>query len=120
MTSPTESAQKRKVDDWGRVIFPPDALFDLLYRGVEPAVIAAEDCPDIHRYNGICLKKEMPGEQFGSAVPLQTSPRDEQERRQGDWHISGEYATMDVRDAVLDHDRAHRRIRPGAAQPAPP
>jgi len=110
MTSPAESA--RKIDPWGRVIFPPESLFDLLYRGVEPNVITAEDSPNVQDYNKICLRKEMPEEQFGSSEPLQTSPQDEQKRRLADWHISGEYASMDVRNAVLalckrqdEHDR---------------
>lgn len=92
----------RRVDAWGRVVYTPEAAFELLLGGHEIGPLLIEDGDDLRRYNGVCRTFDKGEHALTAAHDPDISPEEEHARRSATWHIPDEYQGVDVRSLLLE------------------
>ena len=91
----------RKTDAWGRTIVQPEAVIDLMMRGVEFDSLLVEDSPLISEYNEWCRKFDKPEYLIHTPEPMDHSPEEEHAERAATWFISEDIQQIDVRRFLL-------------------
>jgi DNA polymerase III alpha subunit len=94
-------AVDRHVDEHGRTIIEPHAVYDMILQGMDTAALYVGDDPMIDEYNKWCAHFDKPEAIIGDAPPLDHSPEEEHRRRAAMWFIPEEMKSVDVRQFLL-------------------
>lgn len=84
-----------KTDEYGRVYFSSEELFDLLYRG-EIIDNLSSYGDEIELYNKLCLLNDKPQFVLPETPELTISPEEYHRRRQSTWMYPNKYDEIDL------------------------
>ncbi len=92
----------RRVDEWGRTIVQPDAVTDLVLKGIEVSGLLVEEGALVDQYNEWCRKFDKTEYLLQTPAPMDRTPEEEHEARASTWFISTELQEIDVRRFLLE------------------
>ncbi len=88
-------------DDYGRVIFKANEVYNLLLNGVDVSEILVDDSSDINQYNSLCKQYDKTDYMLEVVKPLDITPEEEHNKRSSNWFISKDIQSIDVRAFLL-------------------
>lgn len=91
----------RRVDEWGRVIFPGDAVAELLLRGHQLGELLIEPNAETQRFNRQCRERDKAAYCIPDIAQPNTTPEDAQRKRTATWLVPAPYCDLDVRKELL-------------------
>lgn len=91
----------RKVDEYGRVIFDMDGLFESIYNDEDIEKLNFVSDTKLEEYNNWCEKFQKTNYKIQEIQELSISPEEEHNKRSSDWFIPEEYKNIDVRSSLL-------------------
>lgn len=86
---------KMKTDEYGRVHFSADELFDILYRG-EIIDNLLSYGHEIHQYNELCRINDKTEFQLPDTPEMESDPVAYHQKRQATWALPVEYKELDI------------------------
>jgi DNA polymerase III alpha subunit len=92
----------RRIDDWGRTIMQPDAVIDLMLKGVDISTVVVEDAPEIQQYNEWCRQYDKLNYLIATPGDMDRTPEEEHAERGAMWFISKDIQQIDVRRFLLE------------------
>jgi DNA polymerase III alpha subunit len=93
---------QRRVDEWGRTIVDPNALDELVLKGVDLSALMVENSPLVDEYNEWCRKFDKLDYLIQTPDVPERSPAEEHAERAANWFISNDIQQIDVRKFLLE------------------
>jgi len=108
----------RTIDEWGRTILSPDAVFELMYNGrVDYDTILVEDHDEINQYNTMCKTFDRENMCLATPEPMPHTPDEEFQERNQTWMIDDYIKDIPIRDFLItmckddeQRDRVHHEM----------
>ena len=91
----------RRIDQWGRVVMNPDAVFRLALEGHDVWSIPVDPSPEIERFNATLAMFDKPGLELSPPEPLETTPDEEHALHAAAWLVSEDIRTIPVREFLI-------------------
>lgn len=91
----------RRTDAWGRTIFDPEAIVDMVMDGADVSALLVEDSDMVSEYNKWCAEFDKPDYKIETPVDPDVTPEQEHATRANEWMISDDMRTIDVRAFLL-------------------
>jgi DNA polymerase III alpha subunit len=109
-----QELKDKKIDDWGRVIYKSNTLFEQLYSGQSITDHLADKSNDIEQYNKFINLFDIDLPQIKHAEDPGISPTDFHSILQNEWLIPDEYRAINLEDYLLnkcDTDIERTRVK---------
>lgn len=92
---------ERRTDAWGRTIFDPSSVFELMLRGTDISTLAFENSALIAEYNEWCSRFDKSDFLIEMPPEPERTPEEEHAERSATWLISDEMKAVNVRQFLL-------------------
>jgi len=92
----------RTVDAWGRTIVQPEAVTDLVLKGIDVSTLLVESGAMVDEYNRWCTEFDKLEYLIETPGPMERTPEEEHAHRAALWFISDELQQIDVRRFLLE------------------
>lgn len=92
---------QRRTDSYGRTIFEPDSVIEMIMNGTDVTSLLVEESPLVTEYNEWCSRFNKSDFVIDTPPVIDHTPEQEHEERAATWMISDEMQTIDVRGFLL-------------------
>ncbi len=92
---------QRRTDAWGRTIFEPEGIIEMIMNGTDVSALLVEESPLVTEYNEWCARFNKGDFRIENPAPVDHTPEQEHAARAAEWMISDEMQTIDVRGFLL-------------------
>lgn len=92
---------QRHTDAWGRTIFEPESIIEMMMNGTDVSSLLIEESPIVEEYNQWCERFNKVDFKIETPAEPKNTPEEEHAYRATQWMISDEIKTIDVRGFLL-------------------
>lgn len=92
---------QRHTDAWGRTIFEPESVIEMIMNGTDVSALMIESSPLVAEYNEWCDRFNKTDFKIETPDEPENTPEQEHSKRASEWMISDEMQTVGVRSFLL-------------------